>query len=174
MKQLTDKRLIRVGKAGHDLIVHWKEGVSLERDSAASIEELCRRVATARLVLARDQRRDGNAALKRRPPLLRTAVSRFYYSMYHSVRAAAYLFHGGDDHEAHSNLPLHVPDDFPNRSVWQNTLKSAREHRNRADYDPYPQSVRSWLPVAAQLSTECKALYSETRAYLASKGCRIR
>ena len=70
--------MLRLGQAPKDLIGHWKEGVSLERDSGSTIEQLCLAVAAGRWLLAYDFRRHGNALLTRTPPLFRSVISRYY------------------------------------------------------------------------------------------------
>ncbi len=106
-------------------------------------------------------------------PFYRAATSRLYYAMYHAIRAAAYVFHNGDDHQEHSVLPLHLPTDFPNGQKWQNSLKSAREYRNSADYDPHPLSDAAFKVPALQLTTEVDELLVVARTYLAGKGCPL-
>ena len=39
----------------------------------------------------------------------RASVSRSYYAMYHAMRAAVFVFHGGDDHQEHKILPAKHP-----------------------------------------------------------------
>ncbi len=91
--------------------------------------------------------------------------------MYHAMRAAAFVYHDGDDHESHSDLPLHVPPDFPNSANWQNELKNARLMRNAADYDPYPRADSFWQPRADAIKTLADDLLRATRVYLQGKGC---
>lgn len=143
------------------------------RDSGVSIRDLARGVAADRWVLARAQRRDGNKLLRLSQPACRCSVSRFYYAMYHCMRAAAYVYHGGDDYQAHSKLAQNVPEDFPDRDAWANRLKNARLTRNAADYDPYPRSDKAWHRKAAAIKTDADALLRVTREYLRGKGCPI-
>ena len=84
----------------------------------------------------------------------------------------AFLFHDGDDFEEHQTLPGKSPDDLPDRAMWSNALKDARERRNAADYDPYPKSDGAWRDIATSLRTEARALSVVIRVYLRSKGCR--
>lgn len=91
--------------------------------------------------------------------------------MYHAMRAAAYQFHQGDDHENHSKLgDTGVPTDYPNRSIAQNTLKNARLLRNEADYDPYPSSTKYFKAVEKNLKPTAAAFVREARIYVQSKG----
>lgn len=106
------------------------------------------------------------------PPLYRDAVSRFYYGMYHGLRAVSYHFHGGDDHEAHSELPRYVPAGFPDADLWSNRLKSARERRNSADYDPHPASPAAWRLIAEELETHATELIATVRHHLRAEGCQ--
>jgi uncharacterized protein (UPF0332 family) len=103
----------------------------------------------------------------------RLTISRAYYAMYHSLRAVAYIYHGGDDHQQHSDLPQRLPSDFPDVAIWGNQLKSAREYRNQADYDPYPKSIAYWRDIAQLVDSDSKVLLPLTRNYLRSKGCRL-
>jgi len=94
------------------------------------------------------------------------AVSRSYYAMYHAMRAAAFVFHGGDDHQEHQTLPGKAPDDMQTRDLWSNKLKDARERRNAADYDPYPKSETAWRLPALDLVAEARRFVGEVRTYL--------
>ncbi|MBI1927864.1 hypothetical protein HYR99_26945 [Candidatus Poribacteria bacterium] len=109
--------------------------------------------------------------LKSKPPLYRNAISRYYYSMYHAMRACVFVFHGGDDYQEHSKLQSHIPNDFPTGSNWKNILKNARELRNRADYEPYPKSNTTWKQYALSLKNDADLFLSSTRTYLQNKGC---
>jgi hypothetical protein len=93
--------------------------------------------------------------------------------MYHALRSAAYMHYGGDDHQEHSELPKKVPQDFPNHDFWANQLKSAREYRNQADYDPYPKSNAYWQSIATSVAADAANLMPIVTAYLRSKGCNV-
>lgn len=109
--------------------------------------------------------------LKMRPPLYRDAVSRYYYSMYHAMRAVVFYVEYGDDYQAHSELPNRTPTDFTNASSWQNTLKDARERRNAVDYEPYPKSDAAIRKTAEAMRSQAADLIRESRSYLKIKGC---
>ena len=114
-KALPDKRLIRLAEATNAQINHWKEGVSLQKDSGRTIPELISKAAADRWHFAYEHRHDANKLLNSKPPLYRSAVSRYYYSMYHAMRACVFVSHQGDDHEQHSELPkykLSFPSDL--------------------------------------------------------------
>lgn len=174
-KILPNKRLIDISKAPKNIITHWKFGVLIESDSGRPISHLTYLVAADRWYLAYEYKRHANRLLKLRPALYRSAISRYYYSMYHAMRACSYVFHGGDDYERHNDLPSHIPLDFPPspKGNWQNTLKDARETRNRADYDPYPKSDKAWKPDAMSLKSNADKLLLVSRNYLRSKGCTL-
>jgi len=89
------------------------------------------------------------------------------------MRACVFLYNNGDDFQEHSELPKHIPDDFPSKSLWQTRLKDARLSRNNADYDPYPRSEKAWKKPAFSLGTDADLLLKETRAYLKKKGCPL-
>lgn len=92
--------------------------------------------------------------------------------MYHALRAVVFFQHEGDDHESHGALPAQIPKDFPNGAVWGNDLKSARENRNSADYDPYPPAHATFQAIAKGLSVQAPALMSVAVNYLQGKGCK--
>lgn len=162
--------LRRVATAQKKLIDGWKEGRHLERESSHTLEELLARVAADRIGLARSLLRDAERLAAQHPPLFRASVSRGYYAMYHAMRAAAFVFHGGDDHQEHKALPTKAPADMPEPDKWSNKLKDARERRNQADYDPYPKSELAWRGFASAILPDAKALIVEVRTYLRTKG----
>jgi hypothetical protein len=94
--------------------------------------------------------------------------------MYNAMRACAFIHFEGDDHEKHSDLPGHIPQDFPSHTTWQTKLKDAREMRNRADYDPYPKAEIKFLLNCQTIKTDADQLIIDSRNYLRSKGCVIR
>ena len=107
-KALPDKRLIRLTEATNKQINGWKEGVSLQKDSGRTIPELMSKAAADRWHFAYEHRHNANKLLKSKPPLYRSAISRFYYSMYHAMRACVFVSHQGDDYEQHGALPKYV------------------------------------------------------------------
>ena len=165
---LPNDRLNRLVRAAKEQINYWQEGVSLQTASGRTIPELINKVAADRWHFAYEHRYDANKLLKSKPPLYRSAVSRYYYSMYHAMRACVFVRHQGDDHEQHSKLPKYKLC-FDSDLNWQNILKDARELRNRADYDPYPKSNTAWKQGALGLKKDADLFLSTTRAYLQKK-----
>ncbi len=86
--------------------------------------------------------------------------------MFQAARAVIFVTRPGDDKNEHSELPKHLPKDFPSRSAWSNELKNARLLRNDADYDPYPLEAEYWLTAAAELHTTAGAFLLEARRYV--------
>jgi uncharacterized protein (UPF0332 family) len=93
----------------------------------------------------------------------RSAISRYYYSMYHAARAIAFGYHKGDDYQRHSVLPTQLPPPLPNEPRWKNELDDARLVRNMADYDLYPRAALDWkndsvnlAVVASEFLAECE------------------
>lgn len=93
----------------------------------------------------------------------RSAISRYYYSMYHAARAIVYGHHNGDDYQRHNVLPGHLPPSLPNVARWTSELDSARLVRNMADYDLYPRAAADWrndsvsiAVVASEFLPECE------------------
>ena len=163
--------LKRVAQARGAEVENWKEGIFLEKTLSCPVQDMLRQAAAARWRLARKHRSEANKLLAFHPPQYRSAISRLYYSMYHAMRACAFLFYEGDDHEDHSKLPLHIPQDFPNKS-WQQTLKDARLARNIADYEPYPMG-NGWRRQALALHSQADQLIIEAKTYLTNKGCKL-
>lgn len=163
--------LARVVEAKKRDLRGWNEGLHLERSTGRSIEDLRQRSTADRWKLADQLRLRGNRMMEAQPPLYRDAVSRFYYSMYHAMRAVVFYTEGGDDHEQHTQLPGSTPSDFEDSPLWQNTLKDARERRNAVDYEPYPKSERAHRPTAVDLQGQANDLVRLARSYLQSKGC---
>lgn len=170
---LPRDRLKRIAQAECGTISAWKEGISLERDSGKNLQELLCVVARDRWFLARSHRSHATKLVQARPPQYRSAVSRYYYAMYHAMRACAYIFHEGDDHQEHSKLPLNIPKGFDNTVDWQNKLKDARLARNRADYEAYPKSDQAWRKVALAIKADADLLLTTARQYLKMKGCSL-
>ena len=168
---LPRARLVRISKSQKEVINNWTEGVSLQNDSGRTIPELMRLVSGDRWCLACEHRRQANRL--RRIFMYRSAVSRYYYAMYHAMRACIYISHGGDDHEKHLDLPKNIPSNFDPAVNWQNKLKDARELRNDSDYSPYPKSDLAWRVAANNLKVDTDRLLSLSRRYLKSKGCNL-
>lgn len=129
-----------VTQATEDRLQTWKRGVYVADASGRTIEELHDRAAADRWKLGRDFLSSGRSLKEAPTPRYRDAISRYYYSMYHSARAVVYFHNFGDDFQEHSKLPSGLPGDFPDKVDWSSKLKNARLERNRADYEPYPKS----------------------------------
>ena len=167
---LLNNRLNRLAKATNEQIKYWKEGVSLQNDSGQTVPQLINKAVADRWHFAYEHRHNANKLLKSKPPLYRSAISRYYYAMYHAMRACVFVFNEGDDHQQHSELQSHIPKDFPPGSNWKNILKNARELRNRADYEPYPKSNTAWKRDALNLKKDADLFLPTTRTYLQNKG----
>lgn len=171
MATSSHEPLRRIAEATKSTFALYKEGVYLEGSAQRSLEDLRHQATADRLRMARDLVRSGEKFLKMRPPEYRSAISRFYYSMYHSMRAVVYFTVSGDDHQDHGTLPKSTPTDFPDRSFWENALKNARTSRNSADYDPYPLQRNHWHSIAVDLAGETNRLLALADTYLEQKGC---
>jgi uncharacterized protein (UPF0332 family) len=170
---LTDeeRRLLRVSKSGKRDLKAYKEGVHLEAASSRTIDDLRAQACADRIRLAERIIDDADRAMQARPPMRRAAVGRYYYAMYHAIRAVVFFKTPGDDFEQHSELPAHLPGDFPDVEMWKNELKDARLTRNEADYDPYPEADGDFKDAAVKLKAKAADLISVARSYLHSKGC---
>lgn len=166
-----EQTLHRISQATRADLARFKEGVHHSTSTSRSIEDLQHQAIADRLRLGDTFRATGSGLLRKRPAENRAAVGRFYYAMYHYMRAVVFFVTSGDDHEAHSTLPKHVPADFPNQSTWQNDLRGARLSRNEADYDAYPSVDADFRASAQDLEKLAKTLSNEVRTYLRGKGC---
>lgn len=149
-----------------------KEGCSIESALGRTIDDLIDQGAADRLLLGEQLLHAGEKLLRTRPPMYRAAVGRFYYAMYHSLRAVVYYDTKGDDYEGHSELPKHIPASYPNCASVTNDLKDARLMRNEADYDPYPSSDAAFKDAAKALQTLSISTIATSRAYLKNMGCQ--
>ncbi|WP_157358561.1 HEPN domain-containing protein [Amycolatopsis sp. ATCC 39116] len=171
--QLTprEEALLRVSKAGKKTLGLFEEGLHLTGLTSQTFDELREQVCADRLSLADRFIVTGSKLMRARPAEYRSAISRYYYAMYHSVRAVVYFAHKGDDHQEHSKLPSNLPNDFPGHGLWLNDLKDARAYRNDADYDPYPLDNLRWKDAAKTLAAKAPVLAKTARQYLRQKGC---
>jgi uncharacterized protein (UPF0332 family) len=167
----NDAALLRVSIGTEKVLNQYAEGVYIATLMSRSIKDLQQQVCADRLVLAEHFLEAGHKLMRAKPPQYRSAISRYYYSMYHSMRSVVYFTFEGDDHEAHAALPGKTPKDFVNAAVWQNNLKDARERRNEADYDPYPSAHTNFAATARDLRAKAIDLSKVARAYLKQKGC---
>lgn len=110
---LPNNRLNRLAKATNEQIKYWKEGVSLQNDSGQTVPQLINKAVADRWHFAYEHRHNANKLLKSKPPLYRSAISRYYYAMYHAMRACVFVFKEGDDYQEHIKLQSHIPNDFP-------------------------------------------------------------
>lgn len=167
-----DDVLLAITQATKAELSAWRRGVYLEASTGRAIEDLRQRAVGDRIALAAEFRMSARACMSDEMRAYRTAVSRFYYSMYHAGRAVVYFQKDGDDHEEHSKLPTHLPGDFPERNRCLNAITNARLDRNRADYEPYPKSQNAWRSMARQWESVSTEFLAMCRVYLRQKGCR--
>ncbi len=167
----VEQQLLRISKASQKQLSGFRDGVFITASTAKSIDDLRDQTCADRIALAETFLAAGERFVRGRPPEYRSAISRFYYAMYHSMRATAFFTYDGDDHQRHEALPQHTPKDFPTSAIWENRLKDARGRRNDADYDPYPLSLTEFRQPALELRQHARDLIPLVRTYLTSKGC---
>lgn len=170
MSKISNERLNHIATRPKVDVDNLKAGEQLALQGHA-IEQLLTVVTARRLELAARLGQDARKLLSSRQ--FRSAVSRAYYSEYHTMRAVVYFATPGDDHEAHSVLPKNIPKDFPEREDWDMRMKNARLDRNRADYDAFPAKETAFADVAQRLCDESRKLLRIARKYLRSKGCAL-
>jgi uncharacterized protein (UPF0332 family) len=140
MARLPHNHLLIISKGSAQSLNNFRLGVHITQTSGLGIDELLENAVKDRFRFASETLRNARWALTGAKPRHRVGLARAYYAMYHATRAVVFFCEKGDDHEAHSELPKHLPRDFPDRARWENDIKIARLERNRADYDPYPKS----------------------------------
>lgn len=173
MRRLPPNQLLIIAKSDARTLNHFRLGVRLSSASGLTVDQLIENATRDRFQLARETLKCARWALKAPTPRYRVTLARSYYAMYHALRAVIYFTEGGDDHEAHMELPKHIPRDFPDHDKWENEIKTARYERNRADYDPYPKSDRAFSAIAGSSVATAERLLRVSRQYLARKGCTI-
>jgi uncharacterized protein (UPF0332 family) len=114
------------------------------------IIQLIQKATSDRLALAGEHLRAGDQLIFALQ--FRSAISRYYYAMYHAARSIVYAETRGDDYEKHHIVVRHLPSQMPNLVKREQQLTSARFLRNEADYDIYPFSVSEWEGDARTLS----------------------
>ena len=100
----------------------------------------------------------------------RQQVSRAYYCCYNAskaVRLAVHFVYNTDisDHKKIDELP----DDFPNKPTWQNTLTKFRGDRCLADYD-HTNCVSSLEKSSSEYFKLSQTFLLETKNYLKKRG----
>jgi len=167
----TEERLQRITKLPRKTVLLMREGVSLETDLSRPILDSMAQSVADRLDLADEFVSMGQALMRSRTDLSRAAIARFYYAMYHAMRAASYQHFEGDDNQAHSDLSSKgVPPDYPSFRIAANELKNARILRNEADYEQYPFNRSYFKSQAKNLKPIAIAFVQTARSYVTSKG----
>jgi sulfur relay (sulfurtransferase) DsrC/TusE family protein len=101
---------------------------------------------------------------------IRSAYSRSYYAAYNASKAVRYLAYGqvslrGDDHAKASELP----DDFPNVAKWATTISTLYEHRLRADYDNWTNTLGEHTTSSADCITQAGQFMDDCAQYAKAK-----
>ncbi|MGI0013937.1 MAG: hypothetical protein ACREBU_10930 [Nitrososphaera sp.] len=104
----------------------------------------------------------------------RSQVSRCYYAAYNASRSVRWLVHGSvslepDDHKRVGDLPS----DFPDREIWNSFFTQLRMDRNRADYEPWSNSIRDLEISPSQSLQQTVSFIKSVRRYLISKGITV-
>lgn len=168
-----DDEFLLVAKSLTSATSQYKHGVHLEAKTGLRIDEIIDKAAADRFKLSERIYKSAKVASTLKPKQNRLVIARCYYSIYHATRSVVYFRERGDDFEAHSELPKHLPGDFPNRIGWENKIKNARLDRNRADYDPYPVGETGFSSTALSSLTVAKDFLRVTKNYLSAKGCKV-
>jgi uncharacterized protein (UPF0332 family) len=167
----TEERLQRVSKASKNTLILLKEGVSIESSLSRQMDDVMAQTVADRLDLADEFLDMAERLYRSKFDMSRPAIARYYYAMYHAMRAASFQSVGGDDHEQHTALSVKgIPDDYPNKALASNELKDARSLRNEADYEQYPITRSYFQSAAKNLRPVAKAFVSAARQYVTSKG----
>jgi uncharacterized protein (UPF0332 family) len=168
-----DEEFLLVAKNLASVNSYLKTGVYLETKTGLTIDAIIEAATVDRFKLSERMFVAARLTSKLKPRQSRLVITRCYYAMYHAARSVVFRKERGDDHEAHAELPKHLPGDFPDRNNWENKIKSARLDRNRADYDPYPTRDIEFSKTAQQALVTAREFLTVSRKYLISKGCPL-
>lgn len=148
----------------------FQEWIDLESRWGRNLGDLLHQIAVDRILLAEEFLAMGDAMYRSRKDLSRSSISRYYYAIYHGLRAVAFHAAEGDDNQDHSKLGKGIPADFPDRALVVNRLNDARIWRNEADYDPYPQFGNYFTSTEKALRPVAHDTVAQARDYLRGKG----
>lgn len=167
----AEDRLQRITKAPKNTLVLLREGISIESALARQLDDAMDQTVADRLDLADEFLDMAERLYRSKFDMSRPAIARYYYAMYHAMRAVSFQFLGGDDHEQHTVLPAKgVPSDYPGKDLASNELKDARTLRNEADYEQYPITRSYFESAAKDLRPKALAFVKTARQYVTSKG----
>ena len=95
------------------------------------------------------------------------AISRSYYSMYHSARTIIFHYERADV-EGHDEISKRLPSTLHNRAHWSFRLNEWRERRNQVDYSPYPKD--NLHVIAQQALVEAEDFLDTCAQFLRTRG----
>ena len=170
---LEEAKLV-ISKGTKATLKNFETGIHFKNICNQEIAELKVIVTIDRYRLAQAMHKAAQRSLLESKKQYRSSISRSYYSMYHAARSVIFLDFGGDDNEAHTKLPSHLPTSFPDRLEWENEIKLARFERNRADYDPYPCDDQLFKDRAQYMLNESDIFLGKSGLYLCALGCPLR
>jgi uncharacterized protein (UPF0332 family) len=133
-----------------------------------STTNLMRQVVSDRLELAGNHLRTADTLAQ--STLYRSAISRYYYAMYHAARAICFGYYKGDNYQRHGVLPNNLPPTLSNASRWKNELDDARLVRNMADYDLYPRATSDWKSDSMALAVSASEFLIECEEFAMNVG----
>jgi uncharacterized protein (UPF0332 family) len=169
----SNSELLLICKGDAKSIQNFGFGIYAHNKYGHDLDALLEQATRDRFQFAQENLKWARSALSGSDPKFRMGLARAYYAMYHAARAVVFLVERGDDFQAHSELPKHLPQNFPNRAQWENNLKNARLERNRADYDPYPKADRTFSDASKLILQSAENFLPLARRYLVQRGCRV-
>lgn len=106
---------------------------------------------------------DGNTSWRQR-------VSRSYYSAYCTSRAVRLAITGHYSKDSSDHMKIgNLPNDFPDKTIWEEFLMKFRGDRNLADYDH--TALESALEISSdEYVVKANEFYRTARKYLVNKG----
>jgi hypothetical protein len=125
-------------------------------------------VGTAWFLLGREHLSDAQVAVAGRAT--RAVYSRAYYAVYNFSRTVRFIVHGtvslkGDDHRSVGNLPSDMPDAI----TWGSELELLYEHRLRADYDNWSDTLQRYTLTPADCVDRAERFHQAAEKYLLNK-----
>lgn len=140
----------------------------LDADEIAKINEQINRHTVLMYGLALDHFLFAVSVRKRQ---WRQRVSRLYYASYNASKAVRFESDGNHstDVKDHSKVG-HLPQDFPDKSTYENELINLRADRNTCDYD-HLAGPEKLVKTPKEYEALVLRFLKDAHSYLSNKGC---
>ncbi|ATN34472.1 hypothetical protein ACO34A_11735 [Rhizobium sp. ACO-34A] len=104
----------------------------------------------------------------------RQKVSRYYYACYNASKAVRFHFDANLSTDVSDHKKIgELPNDFPNREYYKNTLDAMRTDRNSCDYD-HAVTVTDLLKKPEETGKIAEEFLADVQSYCLSRGLDLR